>query len=128
MLTSAGFVNETIQNITKPQITTNANQIKIRNCLVHHKCSSAHLLLPNISTKFAEQYIIPPPMTAIKSQSTIRTNITTKHQRINIKIADNGTWTRTSRAEVCYATPTTSYPHIVFFCCISHSVMIYKKI
>ena len=27
-------------------------------------------------------------------------------------IADNGTRTRTNRAEVCYATPTTSYPQI----------------
>ena len=29
----------------------------------------------------------------------------------NYKSADNGTRTRTNRAEVCYATPTTSYPH-----------------
>ena len=46
---------------------------------------------------------------------------------INAKIADNGTWTRTSRAEVCYATPTTSYPHSIFTVVIN-SVMIYKKI
>ncbi len=28
------------------------------------------------------------------------------------KQASNGTWTRTSRAEFCYATPITSYSHL----------------
>ena len=101
------------QNITNHPITTHANQIKTHICLVHHNFSSARLLLQSFSTKFAEKYIIAPPTTIIISQSTIRPNISLKCDWINVKTADNGTWTRTSRAEVCYATPTTSYPHSV---------------
>ena len=45
---------------------------------------------------------------------------------INTQIAGNGTRTRTSRAEVCYATPTTSYPHEIALYTLS--VATYKKI
>ena len=45
---------------------------------------------------------------------------------INTQIAGNGTRTRTSRAEVCYATPTTSYPHVIARYTLS--VATYKKI
>ena len=48
--------------------------------------------------------------------------------RINIKTADNGTWTRTSRAEVCYATPTTSYPHSIFTTTYSAVLEYIKKL
>lgn len=109
-----GSENPITQNITNHPITTHANQIKTHICLVHHNFSSAQLLLQSFSTKSAEKYIIAPPTTIIISQSTIRPNISLKCDWINVKTADNGTWTRTSRAEVCYATPTTSYPQSIF--------------
>ena len=109
-----GSENPITQNITNHPITTHANQIKTHICLVHHNFSSAQPLLQSFSTKSAEKYIIAPPTTIIISQSTIRPNISLKCDWINVKTADNGTWTRTSRAEVCYATPTTSYPQSIF--------------
>ena len=109
-----GSENPTTQNITNHPTTTQANQSKTHICLVHHNFSSAHLLLQSFSTKSAEKYIIAPPRIIIISQSTIRPNISLEYDWINVKTADNGTWTRTSRAEVCYATPTTSYPQSIF--------------
>ena len=127
MSTFVGFKGDITQNIIRPQITTTQNQINIHICLVPHTCSSAQLLLQNVSTKFAEKYITAPPKTIIRSQSTTRQNILHKTSWINVKIADNGTWTRTSRAEVCYATPTTSYPHGVFTI-VFNGIKMYKKI
>ncbi len=44
------------------------------------------------------------------------------------KLADNGTRTRTNRAEVCYATPTTSYPqnHVIMMTVTFYNKTEYK--
>ena len=84
----------------------------------HLSSSSQIIIRPFISSEDFHQICREIYHRTSKSHNQQSKHDTSKHfsntSWINVKIADNGTWTRTSRAEVCYATPTTSYPHSIF--------------
>ena len=82
--------------------------------LVHQKYFCVQVLDPNMSAIVLAKYIRDQPQTITTSHPTICHTIPKYFLGNNcFQKADNGTRTRTGRAEVCHATPITSYPHTV---------------